>query len=207
LPEPGLLQIWTGLMARTAPDWSVLIRAPANLPTPGGIALFEGIVETDRWFGPVFINLRFTRSHKPVRLRADFPLVQLQPLPRVAYDDATLGAMTLAPDLAALKPADWEAYRTSVVAPNDDPDRPYGSYAIAARKRRRSACPSAGGRERAEPTKVPPGTHKRTNVERCAPASVAGSAFPGLGDAGAWARYNETHLISVGLPAGPSDRV
>jgi hypothetical protein len=143
LPEPGLLQIWTGLMARTAPDWSLLVRSPANLPAPGGVALFEGIVETDRWFGPVFINLRFTRSHKPVRLRADFPLAQLQPLPRVAYDDATLDAMTLAPDLAAMKPADWEAYRTSVVVPNEDPDRPYGAYAVAARKRRKSACPYA----------------------------------------------------------------
>jgi hypothetical protein len=143
LPEPGMLQIWTGLMARTAPEWSLLIRSPANLPLPGGVAMFEGIVETDRWFGPVFINLRFTRSHKPIRLRADFPLAQLQPLPRVAYDDDTLGAMTLAPDLASLKAADWEDYRTSVVAPNDDPDRPYGSYAIAARRRRRSACPYA----------------------------------------------------------------
>src|SRR5271166_3717924 len=53
LPEPGVLQIWTGLMARTAADWSLLIRAPANLPAPGGVAFFEGIVETDLWFGPV----------------------------------------------------------------------------------------------------------------------------------------------------------
>jgi hypothetical protein len=58
LPEPGTLQIWTGLMARTATDWSLLIRAPANLPCPGGFSLYEGIVETDRWFGPLFTNLR-----------------------------------------------------------------------------------------------------------------------------------------------------
>ena len=143
LPEPGVLQIWTGLMARTAPDWSLLIRAPANLPAPGGIALYEGIVETDRWFGPVFTNLRFTRSHKPVRLRADFPLAQLQPLPRVAYDHATLDAMTICPDLASMRAVDWEAYYSSVVVPNDDPDRPYGAYTVAARKRRRSSCPYA----------------------------------------------------------------
>ena len=31
LPEPGNLQIWTGLMARTAPGWSLLVRPPANL--------------------------------------------------------------------------------------------------------------------------------------------------------------------------------
>jgi len=41
LPEPGTLQIWTGLMVRTAPDWSLLVRAPANLPCPGGHVAFE----------------------------------------------------------------------------------------------------------------------------------------------------------------------
>ena len=35
LPESGTLQIWTGLIARTAMDWSLLIRAPANLPSRG----------------------------------------------------------------------------------------------------------------------------------------------------------------------------
>ena len=34
--EPGCLQIWTGLMARTAPGWSLLVRPPANLASPGG---------------------------------------------------------------------------------------------------------------------------------------------------------------------------
>ena len=63
-------------------DWSLLIRAPANLASPGGYSLYEGIVETDRWFGPLFTNLRLTQTHKPVHLRADFPLVQVQPLPR-----------------------------------------------------------------------------------------------------------------------------
>ena len=57
-------------MARTAPDWSLLIRAPANLASPGGYSLYEGIVETDRWFGPLFTNLRLTQTHKPVYPRA-----------------------------------------------------------------------------------------------------------------------------------------
>jgi hypothetical protein len=150
LPEPGVLQIWTGLLVRTLADWSLLIRAPANLPSPGGVVLYEGIVETDRWFGPVFTNLRFTQSHKPVRLRADLPLVQLQPVPRIAYDDATLAAMTVAPNAGAMQPSDWEDYRINIVVPNDDPDRAYGAYAVAARKRRRGRCPYAA----AEPSEV-----------------------------------------------------
>jgi hypothetical protein len=143
LPEPGTLQIWTGLIARTAPDWSMLIRAPANLPSPGGYALYEGIVEADRWFGPLFTNLRFTRSHTPVRLRADFPFAQVQPLPRIAYSEATLHATSIVADMAELTGSDWADYGTTIAGPNEDPDRDFGAYAVAARKRARNRCPVA----------------------------------------------------------------
>jgi Family of unknown function (DUF6065) len=141
LPEPGTLQIWTGLIARTAPDWSLLIRAPANLPSPGGYALYEGIVETDRWFGPLFTNLRFTRSHTPVRLREDFPFAQVQPLPRIAYSDATLRASSITADMAQFTANDWAAYQTTIAAPNEDPDRAFGAYAVGTRRRGGSRCP------------------------------------------------------------------
>ncbi len=143
LPEPGALQIWTGLMARTAPDWSLLIRAPANLPAPGGYVLYEGLLESDRWFGPLFTNLRFTRTNVPIRLRADFPLAQVQPVPRIAYAEETLRATELIPDMASLGSADWADYADSIAIPNADPDRPFGAYAVAARKRRKGACPFA----------------------------------------------------------------
>jgi hypothetical protein len=141
LPEPGTLQIWTGLMARTAPDWSLLIRAPANLPSPGGFAMYEGIVETDRWFGPLFTNLRFTRTGVPVRLRADFPLAQVQPLPRVAYAETTLANAGMIGAMAGLAEGDWIDYEATIAEPNRDHDRGFGSYAVAARKRARGGCP------------------------------------------------------------------
>lgn len=141
LPEPGTLQIWTGLMARTATNWSLLIRAPANLPSPGGFSMYEGIVETDRWFGPLFTNLRFTRTNVPVRLRADFPLVQAQPLPRIAYADVTLGAADTTADLTGLAARDWADYQATIAIPNDNPDRAFGSYAVVARRRRPAGCP------------------------------------------------------------------
>ena len=43
LPEPGTVQLWTGLIARTAPGWHLLVRSPANLPQAGGICLFGGL--------------------------------------------------------------------------------------------------------------------------------------------------------------------
>jgi hypothetical protein len=130
-------------MARTAADWSLLIRAPANLPSPGGYTMYEGIVEADRWFGPLFTNLRFTRTHTPVRLRADFPLAQVQPLPRIAYADATLGATANMPDMGGMSASDWADYRTTIAIPNASPDRPYGAYAVGARKREKEGCPFA----------------------------------------------------------------
>jgi hypothetical protein len=136
LPEPGTLQIWTGLIAQTAPDWHLLVRAPANLAPTGGISLFEGIVETDRWFGPLFTNLRFTRSHLPIRLRADYPLLLAQPVPRQIYSPETLDKMEVTPGLSHLTPAHWDAYYTSTVEPNSRPNRPFGDYAVTARKQR-----------------------------------------------------------------------
>ncbi|MEA2739319.1 MAG: hypothetical protein QOH05_2626 [Acetobacteraceae bacterium] len=144
LPEAGVVQVWTGLMACTAPGWSLLVRPPANLVAPGGYSLYEGIVETDRWFGPLFTNLRLTRTHKPVHLRADFPLLQVQPLPREAYAEASLAATEIVPDMSSMDEDDWEAYRSTIVVPNENPDRPLGAYAVAARKRRQGICPLSG---------------------------------------------------------------
>jgi len=141
LPEAGLVQIWTGLIARTSPGWSLLIRSPANLPPLGGISLYEGIVETDRWFGPLFVNIRLTRTHAPIHLSTEVPLAQLQPLPRAVYADQTLDSFAVSDCLDA---RDWADYIDTIVRPNGDPDRKQGSYAIAARKRRRAECPFTG---------------------------------------------------------------
>jgi hypothetical protein len=141
LPEPGTLQIWTGLMARTAQDWGLLIRAPANLPGPGGYALYEGIIDSDRWFGPLITNMRLTRTHSTIRLRADFPLVQVQPLPRIAFADSTLAAASSVADMRGLTASDWAEYEATIATPNADLGRPFGAYAVSARKRRRGNCP------------------------------------------------------------------
>ncbi len=142
LPEAGTLQIWTGLMARTRADWSLLIRAPANLPLPGGYHLYEGIIETDRWFGPMFTNMRLTRTNMPIRLRPDFPLALAQPVPRKAYVDATLSSMECVADIAEISEADWTDYQSTIAVPNSDVDRAFGAYAASTRKRNRADCPA-----------------------------------------------------------------
>ena len=136
LQEPGLVQLWSGLVCRTAPGISLLLRAPANLPRPGGYELYEGIIETDRWFGPLFTALRLTRTHQPVEFSSELPLFQVQPLPRSVYAESTLSNYELVPDLHQLTQQDWDDYHATVVRPNTAAERPRGSYASALRKRR-----------------------------------------------------------------------
>ena len=154
LPEPGTLQIWTGLMVRTLPGWHLLVRAPANLPTSGGFSLYEGIIEADTWFGPLFTNLRFTRTHSPITFRPDFPLLLVQPIQASNYGDAVLNATEFVAGMDGLEAADWDGYHKTIVIPNEDPDRPFGAYATKARRRRKSEpggqCPMRGRDARAE---------------------------------------------------------
>jgi Family of unknown function (DUF6065) len=139
LPEPGTFQMWSGLIAQTQPGTSLLVRQPANLTRGGGYELYEGIVETDRWFGPLFTNIRLTRTKAPVHFKSDFPLIQVQPIPREAYADITLARTVTVASLSDFGPHEWDMYRDTVVAPNQCPDRPFGTYAARARPTRRQA--------------------------------------------------------------------
>ena len=114
----------------------------ANVPTPSGFSLYEGVVATDRWFGPLFTNLRLTRTHAPVRLRADFPLLHIQPVQEIAYSDEILSSMKLLSDIHGMQENDWANYRATIVAPNEEPNRAFGEHAVAARKQRKTVCPA-----------------------------------------------------------------
>jgi hypothetical protein len=140
LPEPGLVQVWTGLLVETAENWSVLVRPPANLPRSLAFDCYEGIVETDRWFGPLFTNLRLIKTDVPISFSTETPLLQVQPLHRSTYADevsyrfAVVGALTDFPDHA------WSRYEEHIVRPNLQPARA-GAYGASVRRRRRSNSP------------------------------------------------------------------
>jgi hypothetical protein len=136
IPEPGIVQIWTGLFARCGPGWSLLIRPPANLPLPGGYAMFEGVVQADTWFGPLFTNLRLTRTNSPICLRGDFPLVQIQPIPNFIFSNSILNDVEIIDTLSKFQDVDWYDYNLSVAGPSNCPERPPGQYATRVRKER-----------------------------------------------------------------------
>jgi len=139
LIEPGIVQIWSGFVARTRPGWSLLVRPCPNLPRSQNWEAYEGIIETDRWFGPVFINLRLTKTDVPIQFTPEFPLFQAQAIPRSVYAEEALGAIRVVGSLDDMSESDWDAYRRTVVKPNTDPDRRRGQYATDTRKRERDS--------------------------------------------------------------------
>jgi hypothetical protein len=134
----GILQIWTGVIATTASDWSLLVRSPANLQRSLGYDTMEGLIETDRWFGPLFTNVRLTRTDAPIHFRSDWPFLQVQPIHRSNYADQLLNAVEVKTGLGALSDKDWAKFHKTIVVPNTTKDRCLGGYAVQARKRR--AC-------------------------------------------------------------------
>lgn len=140
--EPGHVQIWSGLVARTRVGISLLVRPVANLPRSGGYEVFEGIIEADTWFGPLFSNVRLTRSDRPVEFRTHWPIAQVQPIPRSAYADRTLDDVVVLPGLDKLTDADWNDFRRTVVLHNLDPERAFGKNAT---ERRRGRDRARGG--------------------------------------------------------------
>lgn len=141
VPEPGIVQMWTGLFVESRQDWSILVRPPANLPRSLSYDLYEGIVESDRWFGPLFTNLRLVKTDVPIDFDTETPLVQVQPLHRSTYAEEVSNRFGLVRGLAEYTSEVWSRYEESMVKPNRDPARPVGAYATEVRKRRRSGCP------------------------------------------------------------------
>ena len=131
--QPGQLQIWTGCIAKTAPGWSLLVRGVANLSHSQSYQTLEGIIETDSWFGPLFDNVRLLKTDVPIEFRSDVPFLQVQPVRKDFYADKFLQNFNVK-DMAQLSAEDWQAFRSTVVVPNTNPERKRGQYAVSVRK-------------------------------------------------------------------------
>lgn len=137
--EPGMVQIWSGLFCRTEPGWSVLVRAPANLPRSNNYEHYEGIIETDKWFGPLFINIRLTKTDIPIAFDAGYPLMQVQPLQQSTYSEEVLESLDRADSVEEFTRADWENYRQTMTSPGRGLDREKGFYARMIRRQKSTA--------------------------------------------------------------------
>ena len=134
--QGGVLQIWSGLVARTAPGWCLLVRNPANIPRVHHAEGFEGVVETDRWFGPLFTNLRLTKTDTRVDFRRDHPLFQIQPIHRSMLDNRLSQRVEKVASIDEMTDKDWDDYRATIVERVGDKRVP-GDYAKTSRKMRK----------------------------------------------------------------------
>ena len=132
--EPGVVQIWSGYLARTSPNWSLLCRGPVNIPRTQGVEHFEGIIESATWFGPLFTNIRLTHTNSPVEFHTRYPLFQVQPLLRQCYTDMSMEVL----DSRNLSEADWQRFERTM-RPNTDQGRALGHYAVETRRDIRGA--------------------------------------------------------------------
>jgi hypothetical protein len=135
LREPGVVQIWSGYLARTAPGWALLSRGVVNVPRTQPYEHYEnyeGIVETETWFGPLFTNIRLTQTNSPLEFCVRYPLFQVQPVLRECYRDPPFEVL----GIGDLGTADWDRY-AATMRPNTDTQRTLGHYAVDTRKRQR----------------------------------------------------------------------
>jgi Family of unknown function (DUF6065) len=135
---PGVVQIWSGYLARTAPGWALLSRGTANIPKTQSYENYEGIIETDSWFGPLFTSIRLTRSNAPVEFHRRYPLFQVQPLRRDCYVEPSF-VVREATDLGT---EDWQRF-AATMKPNTVQMRALGHYAVETRKRLRDQSSSS----------------------------------------------------------------
>ncbi len=99
---------------------------------------WEGIIETDLWFGPLFTNFRLSKTDTPVHIRAQNLIIQVQPVPQLAYRKKKILGSFAVSDVSDLAPADWDRLG-QVVLPHPNPSIRQGEYAVMVRKRR--MCP------------------------------------------------------------------
>lgn len=132
--QPGQVQIWSGYLARTIPGWALLSRGVANATNTQAYRSYEGILETSTWFGPLFTNLRITRTNAPVFFHKRDPLVQIQPLRRECYLNPTCEVL----ESSAMTAEDWRHFEATV-RPNTDHMRARGRNAASTRKHLREA--------------------------------------------------------------------
>ena len=129
------LAIWTGQMAKTEPGYGVILRAPVNLAWRTDFTAFEGVIETDRWFGPLFTNIRLRKRDAPIIFRKTEPFLQVQPISLTHLRDVFKTEAGQKQGLESLDEEDWENFRQTVVRRMKTRSK-LGEYAVETRKRK-----------------------------------------------------------------------
>ena len=132
----GIFQLWSGLIARTSENWFLNVRPPINLPSTRHAHSFEGIIETDKWFGPLFTNFQITKTDVEIKFSRTEPMFLVHLIHRSMLPRANSQSFEFS-DLEEFSDADWDGYRRTIVDRVGE-KRVIGSYATASRKIRKA---------------------------------------------------------------------
>ncbi len=82
--DVGVVQIYTGCIFKTDPNWCLQIRSPVNFSRKSQFFIMEALLETDWLQYDIWFNLVFTEKMKQVSLRRndEIPMAQLVPIHR-----------------------------------------------------------------------------------------------------------------------------
>lgn len=152
LPIPGHVQVWSGLLCKTAPGWSVGVRSLVNMQASHLYRAFDGIVESD-WFGPfpLFMNFQLLSTDADIVLPRFAPLFQIQPLLKSTYNDEAHRFCVREIDSASGRPEallsqeEWAGFRKTVRLNilEDEMELEAGTYGPNARRREKHRGESA----------------------------------------------------------------
>ncbi|NES12569.1 MULTISPECIES: DUF6065 family protein [Micromonospora] len=78
----NMIELVTGVVARTSPGWCLLARGVPNWPLQRGVQIYDGVVETDWYTSFLPTILRLTEPGQVVRFYRNIPIMCLQPVHR-----------------------------------------------------------------------------------------------------------------------------
>lgn len=133
--DPTLIQIWSGFAVRTLAGWSTLVRGPVNFGLTPAFTMYEGLVNTDAWFGPLFTNIRINKTDTPINFNADMPFLQVLPIERASLRRGAMKAVPESTGLSELDSLDWRKFSDGVGKWPDKATKHKGHYASENRKR------------------------------------------------------------------------
>lgn len=132
--QPGVFQVWSGLIAKTTKDWFLCVRPPINLPKQRHATSFEGVIETDKWFGPLFTNFQIEQTNTVISFKRSEPLFMVHLVHSSSLKESKdFDFCEGLPDFTA---EDWKLYQDTVVDRVGERRVP-GSYAIESRRARK----------------------------------------------------------------------
>lgn len=101
----------TGIIARTAPGWALLIRGVANAQWPSrDFQTLEGVIETAWYGGSLPVMVRLLAADRVVRFFRRMPYAVAQPVPVGAYDRRTLEDLRTERGIAELPQDVWDQF-------------------------------------------------------------------------------------------------